>query len=64
MNHVGDKDVIIATTGFTSRELYEYRKNNNQDHSRDFLTVGGMGHANQIALGSSLAEKEKIRILF
>ena len=59
MNHVGDKDVIIATTGFTSRELYEYRKNNNQDHSRDFLTVGGMGHANQIALGIALQKKKK-----
>ena len=59
MGHIGDKDIIISTTGFTSRELYEYRKNNNQDHSRDFLTVGGMGHANQIALGIALQKKKK-----
>ena len=59
MSHVGDKDVIISTTGFASRELYEYRKNNNQDHSRDFLTVGGMGHANQIALGIALQKKKQ-----
>ena len=59
MSHIGDKDIIISTTGFTSRELYEYRKNNNQDHSRDFLTVGGMGHANQIALGVALQENKK-----
>ena len=30
MNYIGLKDVIISTTGFTSRELYEYRKNNNR----------------------------------
>ena len=59
MNYIGLKDVIISTTGFTSRELYEYRKNNNQDHSRDFLTVGGMGHASQIALGIALHSKNK-----
>ena len=59
MNYIGLKDVIISTTGFTSRELYEYRKNNNQDHSRDFLTVGGMGHASQIALGIALYSKNK-----
>tara|TARA_B100001564_G_C20648215_1_gene675504 strand:- start:878 stop:2011 length:1134 start_codon:yes stop_codon:yes gene_type:complete len=59
MNHISDKDIIVSTTGFTSRELYEYRKNNKQDHSRDFLTVGGMGHANQIALGIALQNKKK-----
>ena len=52
---------LVSTTGVTSRELFEYRASNDQSHSRDFLTVGGMGHASQIAFGISLfASKKKI----
>jgi phosphonopyruvate decarboxylase len=47
-------DIIVATTGVTSRELFEYREELGQGHENDFLTVGGMGHANQIALGIAL----------
>jgi phosphonopyruvate decarboxylase len=54
-----DSDIIVATTGKTSRELFEFRARNNQGHHRDFLTVGGMGHANQIALGISIAKPNK-----
>jgi phosphonopyruvate decarboxylase len=43
--------IIVATTGMASRELYSYRIETGQSHKQDFLTVGGMGHANQIALG-------------
>ena len=56
---LSDSDIIVATTGKTSRELFEYRARNNQGHHRDFLTVGGMGHANQIALGIALAKPNK-----
>ncbi len=45
---------FISTTGFTSRELYTVRKNNNQTNSNDFYTVGSMGHCSAIALGYSL----------
>jgi len=48
--------VIVASTGHISRELYEYREQEAQDHRRDFLTVGSMGHASQIALGIALAD--------
>jgi phosphonopyruvate decarboxylase len=44
-------DVLVATTGMTSREVFAYRERNGQGHERDFLTVGSMGHASQIALG-------------
>lgn len=50
--------IFVSTTGMASRELYEYRKNNNQIN-RDFLTVGGMGHASQIALGIASQKKNK-----
>lgn len=53
------KIFIIATTGFTSRELYEVKKLNNIDNSNDFLVIGGMGHANQIALSIALNKKNK-----
>lgn len=52
-------DPIISTTGKASRELYEAREANGQDHSRDFLTVGSMGHASSIALGLALQHPEK-----
>ena len=51
--------LIIATTGLASRELYDYRNRTNGDHSQDFLVVGGMGHANQIAMGIALQSKKK-----
>ncbi len=56
-----DKNItIVSTTGMASRELYELRKKSNQNHFRDFLTVGGMGHASQIATGLAFNSKKKI----
>ena len=50
------KDVIVSTTGMISRELFEYRTGKGEGHERDFLTVGSMGHASQIALGIALEQ--------
>ena len=52
-------DLIISTTGKTSRELFEIRESNNQSHKYDFLTVGSMGHASSIALGIALNKQNK-----
>ena len=41
-----------------SHELFEYRAAMNQGHERDFLTVGSMGHAPQIALGITMAQPD------
>ena len=54
-----EKDCIVSTTGMISRELFEYRAAMNQGHERDFLTVGSMGHASQIALGIALARPNR-----
>lgn len=51
---VGKQDVIVSTTGMISRELFEYRVAKGMSHQQDFLTVGSMGHASQIALGIAL----------
>jgi phosphonopyruvate decarboxylase len=56
---VGDGPVIVSTTGMLSRELFEYRVRTGGDGSRDFLTVGGMGHASSIALGVAMNEPER-----
>lgn len=51
--------VIVSTTGMISRELFEYRETIHQGHEKDFLTVGSMGHASQIALGIALQKKKR-----
>lgn len=56
---IGKNDCIISTTGMISRELFEYRTSMGQGHERDFLTVGSMGHASQIALGIALAQPQR-----
>ncbi len=60
-SQLGVTDVCVATTGHISRELYEYRKNHNQSHQTDFLSVGGMGHASSLALAVAL-EKPQSRV--
>lgn len=50
---------IVSTTGMISRELFEYRTAMNEGHERDFLTVGSMGHASQIALGIALKQPNR-----
>ncbi len=51
--------VVVASIGKLSRELFEYRQQKEQDHSKDLLVVGGMGHASSIALGVALQKPEK-----
>ena len=54
-----EKDCIVSTTGMISRELFEYRTAKSEGHERDFLTVGSMGHASQIALGIALEKQDR-----
>lgn len=54
-----ERDIVVSTTGMPSREVYEYRSTRNEGHQRDFLTVGGMGHASQIALGIAIQKSDR-----
>lgn len=54
LEHLNENDIVVSTTGMPSREVFESRARKQQGHHRDFLTVGGMGHASQIALGLAL----------
>ena len=56
---LGETDAIVSTTGKISRELYECRDRAGQGHQREFLTVGSMGHASQIAMGIALARPDR-----
>ena len=58
-SYLAPKDCIVSTTGMISRELFEYRTAKNEGHERDFLTVGSMGHASQIALGIALEKQDR-----
>lgn len=55
---VAGEDVIVSTTGKTSRELFEIREKYQQGHEKDFLTVGSMGHSSSIALGIALSKPD------
>lgn len=55
---IGNEMAVVSTTGMTSREVFEHREAEGEGHGRDFLTVGCMGHASQIAMGLALARPE------
>ena len=59
-SEISKKSIIVATTGMLSRELFEIREKQNDKHERDFLTVGGMGHTSQIALGIALQNNRQV----
>ncbi len=56
---VAKKDIVVSTTGKTSRELFEIRKRRGEGHQSDFLTVGSMGHSSSIALGIALNQPNR-----
>lgn len=58
-NKLDKDDLVVSTTGMISRELYELREKKKDGHNHDFLTVGSMGHASQIALGIALHKKDR-----
>jgi len=59
LSKMKEDSVTVSTTGMASRELFELREKYKEKHNRDFLTVGSMGHASQIALGIALSKKDK-----
>lgn len=59
VDFLSDDDMIVSTTGKSSRELFEYREELKQGHGNDFLTVGSMGHSSSIALGVALNSSNK-----
>jgi phosphonopyruvate decarboxylase len=56
-------DLIVSTTGKTSREVFEIRIKHGQIQ-QDFLTVGGMGHTASIALGVAIGQPQRRVVCF
>jgi len=55
-----DQDsVFVCTTGKLSREVFELREARGEDHGRDFLTVGSMGHAGMIAFRIAVEKPDR-----
>ena len=57
---INKNDKIVATTGYTSRELNQIRLKNNEKRGKDFYMVGGMGHSSMVSLGISMKTKNKV----
>lgn len=51
---------IVSTTGYTSRELFQIRKENKIKNGKDFYMIGGMGHASMVSLGISSKFKGQV----
>ena len=59
LSHIPKKTKIISTTGFTSRELFQIRKDKKYKNGKDLYMVGGMGHASMMTLGYSLSSNNQ-----
>ena len=57
-NTDNDNYILVSTTGFTSRELYDINKKYNRTNS--FYTVGSMGHCSSIATGIAQYSNKKV----
>ena len=60
LKQISNNSKIISTTGYTSRELAQIRKEKKLFKGKDFYMVGGMGHSSMVSLGYSLNSKNKL----
>ena len=60
LKQIPNNSKIISTTGYTSRELMQIRKEKKLFKGKDFYMVGAMGHASMVSLGYSLNSKKQI----
>lgn len=61
---MGGDEIIISTTGKTSRELFEYREEKKFGHQNDFLMVGSMGLAASFGAEIALQKPNKKVFIF
>ncbi|WP_297095260.1 phosphonopyruvate decarboxylase [uncultured Draconibacterium sp.] len=60
VENVPKNTLFVASTGRSTRELFEVRNILGQSHKHDFLNVGAMGHTSSIALGLAIANKDRL----
>lgn len=49
--NVVENSIVVSSTGYISRFLFELREIGKQGHKRDFLNIGAMGHSSMLAVG-------------
>ena len=59
MQNLNGDEVIVSSTGFVSRELYEFRNSGKKDHHKSFYNIGSMGCASSIGLSIALQKPLK-----
>jgi phosphonopyruvate decarboxylase len=64
MQNLNNDEIIVSSTGFVSRELYEYRESNKKDHYKSFYNIGSMGCASSIGLSIALQKPNRKVIVF
>lgn len=52
------KDIVVSTTGKTSREVFEIRAERGEQQ-QDLLTVGSMGHTSSLAFGVAMGKPDR-----
>ena len=61
LEYLKPDDVIVSSTGMISRELCEITSQSADNQwPAHFMSIGGMGHASQIALGLSLKSRRRV----
>jgi len=63
IDNLTNSDIVVSTTGKTSRELFEYRIEK-KENPRDFYTVGSMGCSASIAHSIALQKKDRKVFIF
>jgi len=51
LDEISGDDILVSTTGKSSREIYDLRDELGQNHKSDFLSIGSMGHVTGITQG-------------
>jgi phosphonopyruvate decarboxylase len=64
MENLDNTEIIISTTGYISRKVFEYREFKKLDHSKSFYNIGSMGCASSIGLGIALQKPDRRIIIF
>ena len=59
LDNLKEDDIVVSTTGKTSRELNEVSKSKKLKNPM-FYSIGGMGHSSQIALGISNFSSKRV----
>ncbi len=62
MQNLNNDEIIVSSTGFVSREVFELRNSRKKDHHKSFYNIGSMGCASSIGLSIAL-QKPRTRVI-